>query len=780
MKLVVVESPAKAKTINKYLGSNYQVEASYGHICDLPSKNGSVVPEEDFLLRYDISPRSVAHIKKLCELASKSDEVILATDPDREGEAISWHVIRVLKEKKAITKDTIISRVAFNEITKKAVQDAISHPREIDQNLVDAQQARRALDYLVGFNLSPVLWRKLPGAKSAGRVQSVALRLICERESEIERFNTEEYWDIHGDFKSSTSKDFTAKLTIAEGAKLDKFSIPNEETAERLVGKIKKIDEFHIDSIDKKLQKRTPPAPFTTSTLQQEASRKLGFSTKKTMQIAQKLYEGVDLGSETIGLITYMRTDGVYLAEDAITASREYIQKNYGDNYLPETVRKYKNKSKNAQEAHEAIRPTNVNYSPDSIKDKLDKDLLRLYELIWKRTLASLMESAELETVAIDIISKDKQFCFRANGSIIKFDGFYKLYKEGSDDESASDDEDSKILPPLKEKEKLDISNILPKQHFTEPPPRFNEASLVKKLEELGIGRPSTYAAIITVIQDREYVKLEKKRFIPEERGRLVTAFLTKFFTKYVQYDFTASLEEDLDKVADGEIKWKDLLSTFWTSFNENVKTASNTKITEVIDSIEQVLEDHLFPKTGDKDPRNCPSCADGKLGLRIGKYGAFIACSNYPACNYRKSVQQADATQGEDGNAPLEDNPNKSLGELEGKTVFLKKGPYGFYFQLGEDSKTEKPKRASLPPSIKPDDATLEVATKLLSLPIKLGKDTSENEISIGIGKFGPYVKCGNKFTSIPKSEDPFTVTLNRALEIIEEAAKLPKRKKD
>ncbi len=779
MKLVVVESPAKAKTINKYLGSGYNVAASYGHICDLPSKNGSVVPEEDFLLKYDISPRSIVHINKLCDLALKSDAIILATDPDREGEAISWHVIRVLKEKKAITKDTIISRVAFNEITKKAVQEAISHPREIDQNLVDAQQARRALDYLVGFSLSPVLWRKLPGAKSAGRVQSVALKLICEREAEIEKFKTEEYWDIHGDFISSTSKVFEAKLTIADGTKLEKFSIQNKETAEQLLNKINKISEFYVDSIDKKLQKRVPPPPFTTSTLQQEASRKLGFTTKKTMQIAQKLYEGVDLGNETIGLITYMRTDGVYISDDAITSSREYILNNYGANYLPDTVRKYKNKSKNAQEAHEAIRPTNINYSPENIKDKLDKDLIKLYELIWKRTLASLMESAEFETVAVDIISQNKQFCFRATGSIMKFDGFYKLYKESFDDENLQDEEDSKLLPPLKEKEKLDISNLLSKQHFTEPPPRFNEASLVKKLEELGIGRPSTYATIITVIQDREYVKLEKKRFIPEERGRLVTAFLTQFFNKYVEYDFTASLEEDLDKVADGKIKWKDLLRTFWTNFSDNVKTANDTKIVDVINSIEKVLEQHLFPKIGDKDPKNCTSCSDGKLGLKIGKYGAFIACSNYPTCNYRKSIQQVNQSQN-DNNEVLEDNTNRPLGEHEDKIVFLKKGPYGFYVQLGEDSKTEKPKRASLPSSIKHDKITLEDAKNLLSLPIKLGKDLKGNDISIGIGRFGPYIKCDNKFTSIPKSEDPFAITLNRALEIIEEAVKLPKKKKD
>ena len=777
MKLVVVESPAKAKTINKYLGSNYQVEASFGHICDLPSKNGSVDTEQDFEMKYEISSRSQAHIKKLCEIAKKSDEVILATDPDREGEAISWHIIRVLQAKKVISKNTKISRVAFNEITKKAVNEAIANPREIDQNLVDAQQARRALDYLVGFNLSPVLWRKLPGAKSAGRVQSVALKLICEREADIEKFKTQEYWDIHANFLGKAKKDLNTKLTVAEGKKLEKFSIPNEVEARKLENKIKKITSFSVKSIEKKIQKRTPPPPFTTSTLQQEASRKLGFSTKKTMQLAQKLYEGVDIGSETVGLITYMRTDGVYISQEAIDNSRDYIVNNYGKEYAPTSPRQYKNKSKNAQEAHEAIRPTNIDQSPSSLKDILEKDLFKLYELIWKRTLASQMENAELELVAIEIVSDNSLFSFRANGSIIKFDGFYKLYQETLDDEP--EEENDKILPKVEEGEQLSLTLVEPKQHFTEPPPRFNEASLVKKLEELGIGRPSTYASIISVIQEREYVKLEKKRFIPEERGRLVTAFLVEFFNKYVEYDFTAQLEEDLDKVAGGEISWKDLMRSFWVGFNQNVEKASNTKITEVIDTLDKALEAHLFPqKEEDIDPRKCPACENGRLGLRIGKFGAFIACSNYPTCNHRKSIQNAESSS-EENNEIIEDNQSKKLGIFKGKEIYFKKGPYGFYLQLGEDSKTDKPKRASLPPLIKPENITLEKAIELLSLPKIIGNSPEGKEISIGIGKFGPYIKRDNKFTSIPKSEDPFSINLPRALEIVEEAAKLPKNKK-
>lgn len=776
MKLVVVESPAKAKTINRYLGSDYKVEASYGHVCDLPSKNGSVLPDQNFEMKYEISPKSVSHISKLATIAKKSDEIILATDPDREGEAISWHVIRALEEKKSIKQGTKISRVAFNEITKKAVQNAIEHPREIDINLVNAQQARRALDYLVGFNLSPVLWRKLPGAKSAGRVQSVALRLICDREADIEKFKTEEYWDITLSLTSNGSKPFLAKLSHVNGNKLEKFSLPNEEAATAIVNRLSTHASFTVSSIERKTQKRTPPPPFTTSTMQQEASRKLGFSAKKTMQLAQKLYEGVDIGSETIGLITYMRTDGVYISEDAITASREYISKNFGDNYVPVSKRQYKAKSKNAQEAHEAIRPTNIEYTTQKLSSILEKDSLKLYDLIWKRTVASQMENAELETVSVDLVDSAKEFVLRAAGSIIKFDGFYKLYQEGQDD--TEEDAGDKILPPLATGDIASKISIDPKQHFTEPPPRYNEASLVKKLEELGIGRPSTYATIISVIQEREYVRLEKKRFMPEERGRLVTAFLSKFFPKYVEYDFTANLEEDLDRIAEGQIEWKALLQDFWQGFNANINSISDVKITEVIEALDKILEDHLFPKKDNGDPRQCPSCSDGKLGLRIGKFGSFISCSNYPTCNYKANIQDNEQPVSENANLPEQQQNN--LGQFDGKNILLKKGPYGPYLELEELEKVAKPKRASISSFIPIETLNHEIATKLLSLPLLLGKNHENEDISIGIGKFGPYVKCGNKFTSIPKTDDPLNIDLNRALAIIVESAKLQKKKKE
>lgn len=776
MKLVVVESPAKAKTINKYLGKNFIVEASYGHICDLPSKNGSVVPENDFEMKYEISPRSTAHIKKLTDAVKKSDELILATDPDREGEAISWHVLKVLEDKKALKHSPKISRVAFNEITKNAVNHAIQNPRELDQNLIDAQQARRALDYLVGFNLSPVLWRKLPGAKSAGRVQSVALKLICERELEIEKFISQEYWDITGLFSKKSKEEFSSRLIVSEGEKLNKFSLNNETITNRAVELIKKAGSFCVDKIEKKLQKRNPSPPFTTSTIQQEASRKLGFGAKRTMQVAQKLYEGIDIGSETIGLITYMRTDGVYMAQDAINTARAYITKNWGDKYCPASPKLYKSKSKNAQEAHECIRPTDFMITPDSLKGKIDIDQHKLYELVWKRALASQMESAELELVNAEIANDDKKFVFKANGSSIKFDGFYKLYIEGNDDDSS---EDSKLLPTLEKDEVLNLTKIDPKQHFTEPPPRFNEASLVKKLEELGIGRPSTYATIISVIQDRQYVRLEKKRFIPEERGRLVTTFLNEFFQKYVEYDFTAKLEEDLDKIADGDLNWKELLQSFWSGFSDNINNISDVKITEVIEKLENILENHLFPKVeGEGDPRKCPSCKDGKLGLRLSKFGAFLACSNYPECEYKKSIASADSDSSSEPQDGLKVE-NKVIGDIDGKEVLLKKGPYGYYLEIPEEKIKNKPKRASIPNFVKLEEVDINIAKKLLSLPIYLGKDNTENDISIGIGKYGPYVKCGNKFTSIPKDEDPFSIKLSRALEIIEEGAKIAKHKK-
>ncbi len=777
MKLVIVESPAKAKTINKYLGNDFKVIASFGHIRDLPSKNGSVLPEEDFAMKYEISDKSSKYVNEILKSAKQADEVYLATDPDREGEAISWHVVEVLKKKKIITEDSKFKRIAFNEITKKAVLAAVASPRDLDHNLVDAQQARRALDYLVGFTLSPILWRKLPGCKSAGRVQSVALRIICEREDEIERFKSQEYWDITLDVLNSKGQPFQARLSHVDGNKLEKFSIVNESTASDLVDRLQKR-QLSIASITKKQQKRNPSAPFITSSLQQEASRKLGFGAKKTMQIAQKLYEGIDIGGETVGLITYMRTDGVTLSGDAVIGIRALIDQMYGDKYLPSSPRAYKSKSKNAQEAHEAIRPTDITLTPEKCAAKLDKDYLKLYDLIWKRTMACQMESVVIDMVGADLISDDKAFTARATGSTIAFDGFYKIYQEGKDD---SQEEKNKLLPPLSEGEKIDTKKINPEQHFTEPPPRFSEASLVKRLEELGIGRPSTYASIISVLQDRNYVTVEKKRFFPNDLGRLVTAFLIGFFGQYVEYDFTADLEDDLDKVAEGKMGWKKLLGNFWSGFNQNVEKVSDQKIGDVIDYVEKSLEFHLYGEEGTEEyekNKKCSSCADGKLSLKLGKYGAFLACSNYPDCTFKKQVSKNDDDSAEGGQTFVDNT--KVLGQnAEGEDISLKKGPYGWYVQVGEaKSKKEKPKRSPVPAGIVPENLDLETALKLLSLPLLVGKHPeSGDEILMGIGKFGPYLKYQNKFTSIPKSVDPFVVRVDQALEII--AAKKEKVKK-
>ncbi len=768
MKLVIVESPAKAKTINKYLGNQYKVIASFGHIRDLPSKNGSVLPDDGFAMKYEISDKSSKYINEIIKLAKQADEVYLATDPDREGESISWHVAEVLREKKIIKDDTKFKRIAFNEITKKAVLAAVANPRTIDIDLVNAQQARRALDYLVGFTLSPILWRKLPGCRSAGRVQSVALRIICEREDEIERFKTQEYWDIGLDMQSSKGDQFTAMLSVVDGKKLDKFSIANEESADKIVSRLKG-QNFKVLSIQKKQQKRNPSAPFITSSLQQEASRKLGFGAKKTMQIAQKLYEGIDIGGETVGLITYIRTDGVTLSSEAVDNIRSLIQDKYGSKYLPQLPRIYKSKSKNAQEAHEAIRPTDMSLIPELLSSELDKDQLRLYDLIWKRTMACQMESVLIDMVGADLVSDDDNFTARATGSTIAFDGFYKIYQEGIDDEK---DEENKMLPPLSEGEAIDAKKIKPEQHFTEAPPRYSEASLVKRLEELGIGRPSTYASIISVLQDRKYVEIEKKRFHPTNLGRLVTVFLIGFFTKYVEYDFTADLETDLDEVAEGKRNWLSLLSDFWLGFNENVGKVSEHKIADVIDYVEKSLDFHLFGEQGTKkyeENKKCPSCSNGALSLKLGKYGAFLACSNYPDCTYKKTVSKTEEG-GEEGSIAPVDNTKELGNGPSGQMVYLKKGPYGWYVQLGEVvSKKEKPKRSQLPDGVKPEELTLDVAVKLLNLPMLLGKHSeSGEEIHMGIGKYGPYVKYMGKFTSIPKAIDPFSVSLAEAEEII------------
>ncbi len=762
MKLVIVESPAKAKTINKYLGKDYQVLASFGHIRDLPSKDGSVQPDNDFAMTWELSPGGKKRLADILKAVKECDTIVLASDPDREGEAIAWHILEELNAHKAI-KGKKIERVVFHEITKSAITEAIKNPRQIDDNLVSAYMARRALDYLVGFTLSPVLWRKLPGSKSAGRVQSVALRLICDRENEIEKFKAEEYWTIEAELFTAAKALIKSKLIQLDGKKLEKFDIKTEAQALEAKAKIE-AQNFAIATVERKKANRYPAPPFTTSTLQQEAARKLRFSAKKTMQIAQKLYEA--------GLITYMRTDAVNLSKEAIAACREAIVKYFGEAYLPKTAKEYKNKTKNAQEAHEAIRPSDVMNTPKKMETKLDAEGHKLYELIWKRTVACQMNPAVLDRVVIDAISADKQILLRANGQVIEFDGFLKLYQESRDD--AEDDDENRILPNVSEGEAVDKGEITPEQHFTTPPPRFTEASLVKKLEELGIGRPSTYASIIAVLQERKYVRVEKLRFIPEDRGRIVTVFLENFFKKYVEYDFTAQLEEYLDNVSAGEMEWKKLLGGFWAKFIKNIEAVQPLQISEVINKIDEVLSYHLFPPREDgSDPRVCPVCGTGRLSIKLGKFGAFIGCSNYPECKYTKPL--VDTTDEEAAAQPKIGGDDKILGQMNEMNIYLKKGPYGYYLQLGEDATatTEKPKRSALPKNISPEEVTLEQATRLLSLPFDLGEG-----IQVNVGKFGPYIKQGGKSKSLSGADNIFNITLERAKEILANVAERPQGK--
>lgn len=770
MDVVIVESPAKAKTINKYLGNGYEVIASFGHIRDLPAKNGSVRPDEDFAMDWAIEPKDEKHIKAIASAVAKADTVYLATDPDREGEAIAWHVVQELSRRGKL-KNKTLKRVVFNEITKTAVANAMKNPREIDEPLVDAYLARRALDYLVGFTISPVLWRKLPGSRSAGRVQSVALRLVCERENEIEAFKSQEYWTIDTDFLTPRADLFTAHLSVLDGKKVGKFTLSNETEAKSAQRKILDAN-FDVGEIERKKVKRSPAPPFTTSTLQQEAARKLFFSAKKTMQLAQQLYEGVEVGGDTVGLITYMRTDGIQMANEAVAEARTVIQEDFGEKYLPEKPRYYKNNVKNAQEAHEAIRPTSLHRSPAKIARFLTKDQKALYELIYKRALASQMQNAEIDKIAVDCPSRDGKIVLRATGQTIAFDGFLKVYREDLDD---GDEEGNSLLPPLTTGEALEQKAVRPEQHFTQPPPRYSEASLVKKLEELGIGRPSTYASILSVLQDRKYVRLEKRRFIPEDRGRIVTAFLENFFNKYVQYDFTADLENALDDVSAGEMNWKQLLETFWTHFSATVKTVEPLTITDVLNSLEESLSEHLFAAPEDRICPECGASKGGKLSLKIGKFGAFIGCSNYPECRYTRPFG------GQVSEDHAEEEPDlRELGtdESTGEPVIMRKGPYGWYVQLGKDApkakkgeKAEKTtaKRMSLPRSMTPSEVTLEQALALLALPRTLGIHPETNQpVQAGIGRFGPYLKLGAAFKSLTAADNVLTITLDRALELL------------
>ncbi|MGB5559365.1 MAG: type I DNA topoisomerase [Paracoccaceae bacterium] len=751
MPVVVVESPAKAKTINKYLGNDFTVLASYGHVRDLPPKDGSVDTEHDFEMKWEVANDSKKHVKAIVDALKGDNELILATDPDREGEAISWHLEETLAARKAIKKDTKVSRVVFNAITKSAVTEAMKNPRQVDRPLVEAYLARRALDYLVGFNLSPVLWRKLPGAKSAGRVQSVCLRLIVEREMEIEAFKAQEYWTVKAVMTTPRGQEFEARLTVLAGKKLDKFDIANATQAELAVQAITSRD-LTVKSVEAKPASRNPSAPFMTSTLQQEASRKFGFGARQTMSNAQRLYEA--------GYITYMRTDGIDMAPEAVMAARDAIKDRYGAEYLPDSPRMYKNKAKNAQEAHECIRPTEMTLSPDKLKVS-DGDQRKLYDLIWKRTIASQMAAARMERTTVDIASRDEQIELRATGQVMLFDGFMKVYEEGRDD--AVVDDDDKRLPQISEGEPAAKKSVEPEQHFTQPPPRYTEASLVKRMEELGIGRPSTYASIVTTIQDREYVTKDKNRLIPSDKGRLVTIFLTNYFRQYVGYDFTADLENQLDEVSAGERDYKDVLARFWRDFSAAIAETADLRIGEVLDKIDEVLEPHIFPPKEDgSNPRTCPNCGEGRLSLKTARSGgAFIGCSNYPECRFTRPLT---APNGDD--AGMVDG--KVLGEDQGDDISLRNGRFGPYVQRGEATEeVPKPPRASLPKGWDAAELDLEKALMLLNLPREIGKHPEDGEIvEAGIGRYGPYVKHGRVYANLPEVDDVFTIGMNRAVE--------------
>ena len=768
MNLVIVESPAKAKTIEKYLGKNYEVLASFGHIRDLPSKNGSVDPNNEFKMSWSIDTQSKKRVKDIEISLKKANKLILATDPDREGEAISWHLLDVLSGKKNLLKGKTIERVVFNAITKKSVIEAIAKPRQLDMELVEAYLARRALDYLVGFTLSPILWRKLPGARSAGRVQSVALRLICERETEIEKFDPKEYWSINAIIENSKGNNFPARLVALDEKKLEKFSLANKEQALKAKDALAS-SKLSVTSIESKPIARNPQAPFMTSTLQQEASRKLGFSATQTMRTAQMLYEGVDIGGETTGLITYMRTDGISMIGEAISDCRASIEENFGEKYLPGQHRVYKTKAKNAQEAHEAIRPTSFSRTPESLS--LSGDMKKLYELIWKRAMASQMSAAKLERTTIQMQDKKNSVTLRSTGQIVKFDGFLRLYEETKPMSSEeTDNQSNTLLPPLALNDEVKAIDVKADQHFTQPPPRYSEASIVKKMEELGIGRPSTYASILKVLQDRGYVSLDNRRFTPVDKGRLLSAFLENFFGKYVQYDYTAKLEENLDKVSAGNLNWKILLREFWNEFSSSVDETKDLRVTNVLDALNDALRSSVFPNREDGvDPRKCNSCEDGKLSLKLGKFGAFVGCSNYPECKFTRPFG------GEDISIPTED---KLLGQHpdNGADIVLKSGRYGPYVEMETD---KKPKRTSLPKSWPYDLMDLDKGLRLINLPRKIGEHPEDgNQIISALGRFGPYIKHNKTYVSLKDPEDMFNLGMNRAVELIADKIANPGRR--
>ena len=771
MNLVIVESPAKAKTINKYLGSNYKVLASYGHIRDLPSKNGSVNPNDSFKMIWEIDSFSKKYLKEITDVAKKSKKIILATDPDREGEAIAWHVKEYLNEKKLLN-DKKIERVVFNEITKKAVTLGIDNPRKIEDNLVDAYMARRALDYLVGFNISPILWTKLPGSKSAGRVQSVALRLLTEREHEIEQFKPEEFWSLNINFKTLSGDILNSNIIYLDEKKIEKFSFKNKIDINNAIELIKK-KKYKISEISSKVYNRNPLGPFTTSTLQQTSSSKLGFGAARTMQIAQRLYQGIEIQGDTVGLITYMRTDGTNISNEIIPKFRNFIEENYGKNYLPYQPNNYSGKkAKNAQEAHEAIRPTDINRTPNDMKKFLSSDQMKLYDLIWSRALASQMEAAKFDRKTITIVSEDKKNQLKCSGSTIKFDGFLKLTK--------IHEENEKILPDVK-KEDVSIDNFVDEQHFTLPPPRYSEASLVKKLEELGIGRPSTYASIISVISNRGYADIENKRFFPTDRGKLLSAFLEKLFSKYVDYGFTAGLEEQLDDISSGKEEWIKVLKNFWIDFSSNVTVVKEKRTREVLDLLNESLGELIFENDKDgKIDRNCKLCNDGELSLKNSfRGGAFIGCSNYPDCKFTRPLSKTKA------NEQITLAEPKFIGKNDkGKDIYLKNGRFGPYLQYEFDQTDETIKKkkkkkdinmlknVSIPKGININEIDLEKAKYLCSLPRVIGQHPDNGkDITINSGRFGPYLKNDKKSARLEKIEDLFSIGLNRAVTLISEA---------
>ncbi|WP_142416791.1 type I DNA topoisomerase [Bartonella massiliensis] len=766
MNIVIVESPAKAKTINKYLGSQYKVVASFGHVRDLPAKDGSVLPDQDFSMKWDIDSSAAKRLNEIAKAVKEADSLILATDPDREGEAISWHILDVLRQKKVL-KDKPIKRVVFNAITKKSVLDAMNNPRDIDTSLVDAYLARRALDYLVGFTLSPVLWRKLPGARSAGRVQSVALRIICDRESEIEHFIKEDYWSITTQLKTIRNDHFQARLTMFNQRKIGKFDIQSQEQADQIRLMLEKA-QYQTLSVEAKPTKRNPFPPFTTSTLQQAASSKLGFSASRTMQIAQKLYEGVEINGEMAGLITYMRTDGVQIAPEAIDAARKVIHESFGKDYIPEKPRFYSTKAKNAQEAHEAIRPTDFQRSPNLVRNFLDSDQAKLYELIWKRAVASQMRSAEIErtTVEIEALQGEDRANLRATGSVVRFDGFLSVYTDQRDEENNEENESTR-LPQINTGEELTKEKVESVQHTTEPPSRYSEASLIKKLEELGIGRPSTYASTLATLSDRGYIVIDKRKLIPDAKGRIVTAFLENFFNRYVEYGFTADLEEKLDLISDGKLSWKDVLRDFWDGFNASISNIQELRITNVLDALNVTLAPLAFPERGDgSDVRSCPLCKNGQLSLKLGRYGAFVGCSNYPECKY---TRQLGSDTGEENEAVRNDEPIM-LGidpETE-KEISLRNGRFGPYIQLGEGKEA---KRVGLPKEWQTENITLEKALALLSLPREIGIHPETGKmITATIGRYGPYLSHNGKSARLLHADDVFDIGINRAVTVLAE----------